>query len=243
MEASNYGTYWDQFYRQNYLEKKGGKALWDVPVAHSIALDYPRFGSAFGGHLPILDIGCGTGEIACFLADRGHQVIGADVAREAIEIASSQHHDSGILFRVLDITDTVGCQQIAVEYGPVNVYIRGVMHQIAMDDLPRYVNNIAILLNGEGYFYMIEVASGIRDHFLHHAEHFHKLPRAVQQIFISNLPPRGICVEDVARYFRSDLFEILFCDNTRLETNLRTPDGTVIQIPAVHALIRTHNIS
>lgn len=243
MEAETYGAYWDEFYRQNYLQNIGGKALWDVPVDQSAGLDLPLFSEFFNTNLPLLDIGCGTGEIAAYFTRKGHRVIGADVAKEAIDIARLNHADKGIDFRVLDITDPMGCTSIHNEFGPVNLYIRGVMHQIAPDHLDRYVDHISMFLDGQGYVYMIEVAAGIRDHFLHHAEGFHNLPKAVQQIFISNLPPRGVTVEDIKMHFSSDRFDLRFCTETNLATNLQTPAGIAIQIPAVHALIQTKNIS
>ncbi len=243
MEEETYGAYWDEFYRQNYLQKTGGKALWDVSVDRSVGMDYPLFSEVINSHLPLLDIGCGTGEIAAYFTRQGLQVIGADVAKEAIEIARLNHTDKKIDFRVLDITDTSGCKSLANQYGPVNIYIRGVMHQISMDHLERYVNNLSLLLGGQGYVYMIEVAAGIRDHFLHHSDGFHNLPKAVQQIFISNLPPRGVTVKDINTSFTSDRFDVHFCAETSLATNLQSPSGIAIQIPAVHALIQTKNIS
>jgi SAM-dependent methyltransferase len=36
---------------------------------------------------PVLDVGCGTGELSLFLARRGHEVLGVDIAPRAIEQA------------------------------------------------------------------------------------------------------------------------------------------------------------
>lgn len=36
---------------------------------------------------PVLDVGCGTGELACFLASRGHRVLGIDLSELAIRQA------------------------------------------------------------------------------------------------------------------------------------------------------------
>ena len=242
MPVESYGSYWDEFYRQNYRHTAGGKALWDVPVERSLEQDIPLFESAFSKEIPVLDIGCGTGEIAHYLAINGFKVIGVDVAREAIQLAKEQFSHDNLRFQAIDFTNKDQCQELMERTGPVNIYVRGVMHQIKPEDLQGYIDNIEVMLADRGYLYMIEVGSGIRDHFLNHSEVFHKLPKSIQQVFISNLPPRGITTDDVAQFFHADRFKVIFCNDTNLETNLSTPDGSRIRIPAVHALIRTHSI-
>ena len=44
----------------------------------------------------VLDVGCGTGENALYLATRGHHVLGVDAAPLAIERATAKARDRGI---------------------------------------------------------------------------------------------------------------------------------------------------
>ncbi|MCF8236750.1 MAG: class I SAM-dependent methyltransferase [Saprospiraceae bacterium] len=243
MDNVNYGEYWDRFYHATYQQQPGGKALWDVPVHRSAALDLVEMDHTLPKELPLLDVGCGTGEIASFFTKHFPKVIGVDVAQGAIDIAIERQTDAHIDFKILDITDATSCLALSEQYGPLNIYIRGVMHQVEENHLPQYVNNLETLLGGKGVLYMIEVASGIRDHFLHHSEGYHKLPAAVQKIFISNLPPRGVTVEGIATHFPPNRFEILKSNPEKLFTNLQSPDGMEIYIPAVQAIIKAKKFS
>lgn len=58
----------------------------------------------------VLDAGCGTGELALDLAARGHQVLGVDLARSAIERARHKAAARGLAvrFHAADVTESAG---------------------------------------------------------------------------------------------------------------------------------------
>lgn len=62
--------------------------LHDIAAVYSLLPDNPK--------LKILDLGCGTGWTSAFFAQSGHDVVGADIAPEAIEAAKAhnQHLDN-----------------------------------------------------------------------------------------------------------------------------------------------------
>ena len=84
----------------------GGDAPWDInqPQPEIVALDDA---GVFGPR--VLDVGCGTGETALFLASRGHDVTGVDAVPAAIETgkarATERHLD--VCFRAADVLDVL----------------------------------------------------------------------------------------------------------------------------------------
>ena len=87
------------FFQDAYVESE---APWDTgrPQPEVVAL-------AEAGEIvdSVLDIGCGTGENALYLAERGHAVLGIDLAPRAIELARGKASARGIEaeFMVCDV--------------------------------------------------------------------------------------------------------------------------------------------
>jgi SAM-dependent methyltransferase len=84
----------------------GGAAPWDInePQPEIVALqDAGTFGPR------VLDVGCGTGQTALFLASRGHDVVGVDVVPAAIEEAKRRATERGldICFCAADVLDVL----------------------------------------------------------------------------------------------------------------------------------------
>jgi SAM-dependent methyltransferase len=90
-------------FRRQYA---GGDAPWDInrPQPEIVALE------AAGVLGPrVLDVGCGTGQTAVFLAERGHDVTGLDAVPAAIEAAKARATAAGldICFRAADVLDVL----------------------------------------------------------------------------------------------------------------------------------------
>ena len=230
-----YGKNWNSFYINTYL--KGNKqALWDVPVERAIANDYALFSETLDPQLPIIDIGCGTGRQTQYLSQHFPFVLGTDVSSEAIKIAQEISIPGRLAFEVLDGTDTDAAKRIADKIGPANVYLRGVMHQILDDDLQNFQESLLLLLGGKGHLFSIEVGDKIREHFTQPDKRFSDLPTRLKQVFISNLPPKGLSLENLSTFFPEALFKVLDVGESYLGTNLKYPDGEAIKIPAIYCL-------
>jgi SAM-dependent methyltransferase len=72
---------WDDAYR--------GQPPWEIGRAQRVFIDLEDAGAVRGS---VLDVGCGTGENALHLAERGHDVWGIDVSTVAIERAMVKSH-------------------------------------------------------------------------------------------------------------------------------------------------------
>lgn len=232
-----YGKYWDQYYLNTYSKRKE-KALWDVDADLAAALDLAAMQTYFQHPLPILDLGCGTGQQTAFLATKFERAVGVDVSSEAIKIAQKNYESQiNARFEVLDVTDTTGAVKLQQAEGYFNVYMRGLLHQIKEHDLPSFHQVMATLLGKHGRLFCVEVGTNIRAYFQQSSTPFSKLPARMQQVFLSNLPPRGLSTKNVQEYFPPDQFRILDHGEDALRTNLKFQDGSSIEIPAIFVAI------
>ncbi|MEY3052155.1 MAG: hypothetical protein RLY31_1940 [Bacteroidota bacterium] len=233
----NYRNHWEAFYRQTYLTGEA-KALWDVPPEQAVERDLPLFRDHFEKGIPVLDLGCGTGGQSLALARQFPRVIGVDVSEKALSLASSRTSGEHPAFFLLDITDRAGCRRLSEEWGDVNIYLRGVLHQFGAAHLSLAIGHLSLLMGRTGAVFLVEVADGIRDYFGTQVPDFHRLPPPVQRVFVSHLPPKGLSLDKFSRLFPSGKFRLLRSGTTGLATNLRFADGSPVEIPAVFAVLR-----
>jgi SAM-dependent methyltransferase len=70
---------------------------------------------------PVLDVGCGTGELSLFLARRGHDVLGIDLSRVAVERAREKARWRRVpaRFLVWDALDLPGLAEAGLSFRTV----------------------------------------------------------------------------------------------------------------------------
>jgi cyclopropane fatty-acyl-phospholipid synthase-like methyltransferase len=134
-------TFFDQAYE--------GVAPWDTgtPQPEIVALEESgEIESA------VLDVGCGTGETALYLAARGHEVMGVDAAPRAIERAQAKAQERGIpavffVHDVLDLPSLGGAFDTVID--------TGLFHTLSDENRPRYVRSLAAILRPGGRYFML----------------------------------------------------------------------------------------
>jgi SAM-dependent methyltransferase len=124
-----------------------GTPPWDIgrPLGEFIRL--AESGAIRGD---VLDVGCGTGENALYLASLGHVVWGIDAAPHAIAKARKKSEERGIQVTFL-VRDAMNLHTIGKKFG--TVIDSGLFH--ALDDLERpcFARNLAeVLVHGGRYF-------------------------------------------------------------------------------------------
>ncbi len=96
-----------------------------------------------------LDLGCGTGTNAIYLARQGFQVTGVDIARLAIAKARRKAQEAGVdvRFLVADVTDLppdLGTFDLALDVG--------CFHSLSQEDRARYVASLQRVLVPGGVY-------------------------------------------------------------------------------------------
>lgn len=81
---------WDAAYSDNVF---GGPPPWNIGEAQAEILALIDNGSVTG---PVLDAGCGVGDVTLALAERGYDVVGADISAVAIDTATRAAAERGL---------------------------------------------------------------------------------------------------------------------------------------------------
>lgn len=239
-QGISYKAQWDQFYA-SLPAGRDGRALWDVQPESAAGLDIEHFSAHFSRDLPLVDFGCGTGTQSAYLGRRWGRVLGMDVSGRAIEFATRAHRVPGLSFVAIDEEDPGLYRRLHGELGDMNVYVRGVLHQVLEVDRPGLVQSLKTLMGRSGRLYFIEVASGIREYFSDGPDRFSELPAIMQRTFLSHLPPAGLAEEDIPDVFPRSEFRLLETGTARLYTNIRFRNQEPIHIPAVFGIVEVHN--
>jgi len=127
-----------------------GKTRWDSGITP------PEVVEAFEeGEIPpgtALDLGCGTGTNAIFMAQHGREVIGLDFAREAIVRAKRKARAAGVADRVdVRVADVTRLARLSLP--PIAFALDiGCFHGLPTEGQQRYASDLAQLMTPGGRY-------------------------------------------------------------------------------------------
>lgn len=126
-----------------------GTPPWDIGRPQGAFVRLAEAGEIQGN---VLDIGCGTGENALYLAARGHDVWGVDLSPTAIEKATAKAQRRGLraTFRVLEAFDLPRLDRMfdtAID--------SGLFHTFSDDERLRFVSSLGEVLRRGGRYFML----------------------------------------------------------------------------------------
>lgn len=131
--ASGTVDQWDAVYRDD------GKPPWEIEAPQPAFVALAESGAL---RSPVLDVGCGTGENALMLAERGLEVLGVDLAPSAIERARAKAHERG-LTAGFEVGDALALDQTVGDRRFATAIDSGCFHVFATDDeVARYVASL-----------------------------------------------------------------------------------------------------
>ncbi len=126
-----------------------GAAPWDIGRPQRTIIQLEEAGEITGS---VLDVGCGTGENALYLAARGHEVWGIDLTPRSIEIARDK-----AARRHLTVTFLV---QDALKLGTLGRRFDTVVdsllfHALSDEERPYFARSVARVLRRVGTYFML----------------------------------------------------------------------------------------
>lgn len=223
---------WERWW--STVEGTSGEIVWDAD-AGDLEADLEHFAASFGQRLPVVDLGCGDGRQTRFLGRHFATVCGVDISPAAISRARASH-SANVSFRVLDARNPSQAARLHCELGDANVYIRGMLQALPPAARPPAAETIEQLLGATGTLFAKELPPAATSYFAGVAER-HGLPPGLARI-MQLLPPGEISEPDLVRLFPADRFEVIRTGNSHIHTINTLPDGEVIMVPAIYALIR-----
>jgi ubiquinone/menaquinone biosynthesis C-methylase UbiE len=131
-------------------------APWDIgapqPAISDLLDEYPPSD-------PILDVGCGTGDLAIWLAQRGHRVVGIDFAEGAIALANQRAvalRPPLPEFPEFGVGDAFQLSLLHRQFGAI--VDSGFFHLFEPHQRERFVDELAAALPPGGRYYLLGFA-------------------------------------------------------------------------------------
>jgi len=132
-----------------FEEAYHGTPPWDIGRSQREFVRLEESGKISGD---VLDVVCGTGENALFLAGRGHNVWGVDSAPAAIEIARRKAKERDLTATFL-VQDTLNLQEIGRTFE--TGIDSGLFHTLSDPERLLFVRNLSAVLKPGGTYFML----------------------------------------------------------------------------------------
>ncbi len=151
---------WDLFWSRVRRTGAGGDVLWDLGSEAEIQAAIARIREHLDLGLPVVDVGCGNGRHTRALAACFPRALGVDVSPAAIARARDEARARGtgheIDYRVVDMSRAGAGKALAGSIGPMNAYVRGVLHVMTPAAQRAMTENLRDLLGDRGALYVVE---------------------------------------------------------------------------------------
>ncbi len=148
---------WNRYWSNVRATGVRGDVLWDSADLTEISGYRSLIETYFDPAIPVVDVGCGNGSFTRYLAGRYPVTVGVDLSSSAIELARRQSAGlPGLHFSQLDATLPGATSDLAAEYRPANVFVRGVFHILTPSARTELARNLLPLVGDKGRVLLVE---------------------------------------------------------------------------------------
>ena len=134
---------------QDFESAYGGTPPWEIGRAQRAFVELAEAGVIEGA---VLDVGCGTGENALMLAERGYDVVGIDTTRTAIERARVKARERGLDADFL-VHDAYALSSLSKQFD--TIIDSGLFHVLVRGDPERYAASLRTALRSGGHLFVL----------------------------------------------------------------------------------------
>ena len=136
-------TNWEEHYQSD-----SGQLPWDIGTPSPELIEY--FDTLAQPPFHVLEIGCGTGTNALWMAEKGCDVLATDISPTAIEKAKKKPRPVGakLDFQVSNILEQAPSGKATVDF----VFDRGVYHTMSLEQRPVFIDAVAKILRAGGFW-------------------------------------------------------------------------------------------
>lgn len=186
-------TAWEGYWRGIRTTGRSGDVLWDAGSRTERAQYSDAVAAHFDPALPVIDVGCGNGTQARWLAGHFSSVLGIDVSAGAVEKARKEAEGiQNADFMVMDAAGADGGERLLERVGPANVFVRGVFHVLKPDKQASMAANLRTAIGSSGRVFLAE--TNFRGNSLAYLQQLgatrRSIPRQLQRA-LENLPRPG----------------------------------------------------
>lgn len=128
---------------------RSGTAPWDIGRPQPAFVELEEAGEIVGS---VLDLGCGTGENALYLAEKGHEVVGIDGAPTAVRAARAKAKERGLAVD-LRIWNALDLDALHREFD--TVIDSGFFHTLDDHERVRLAAQLSLALRFGGHYFML----------------------------------------------------------------------------------------
>lgn len=135
--------------REIYAQIYEGGAPWDVGRPQPAIVELEAQGKIRG---PVLDVGCGRGDITLFLAAKGHEVLGIDFVEPVVAEARVKAEQQGVRAELL-VFDALELSRLGRRFQ--TVIDSATFHTFSDEHRARYAKELPSVLEPDGVLYLL----------------------------------------------------------------------------------------